>query len=258
MNEKLKDMLGRVTAKDPFEARLLPEELFTSTRAMNATTATAGGFTVPETIQVADALRPFSVGVQAGMQVETMLFNGKIANVALRLFQRDLFGAVGQAYDVALFSGTGGVEPLGLCFNDDIEKPVTFGGAPALSDATEFEESLADNHAEVGSIAFVTSPAARKKWRETEGITGSGVPLWGNDNRILGRPALASPCVSGNLMLYGNWNDILVTMFGPITFIIDPYGRKKENIVELYCELRADLAPIRNKSMSRSTDSAAQ
>lgn len=178
--------------------------------------------------------------------------------IAAAVLRRDLLGAIGQSLDVASFSGVGGVEPIGICNNDNILKPVTFGGAPTLLDACNFEQALADVHAEQGALAFIASPTVRNKWRNTEGLAGSGVPLW-NGNEIIGKPALATATVTGNTMLYGNWEDFLLCFFGSqFTVISDPYSSKKSAVHEFYVELRADCGPMRRKSFARSTDSAAQ
>ncbi len=178
--------------------------------------------------------------------------------LAAAVLRRDLVGAIGAALDVSAFAGVGGVEPIGICNKDDILMPVTFGGAPALLDACEFEQAIADNFAEQGSLAFIASPTVRAKWRQTEGLAGSGVPLW-DGNEIIGKPAFATATVTNNLMLYGNWEDFLLCFFGSqFTIISDPYSSKKNFVHEFYVELRADCGPMRRKSFARSTDSAAQ
>lgn len=200
-------------------------------------------------------LTPKRVGCLLKISKQLLLQAPEIAAATLR---RDMLGAIAQAIDVGTFSGIGGEEPIGLCNNSEILAPVSFSGAPALADATDMEKAIGNAFAEQGDLTWVSSPTTRKKWRETESITGSGVPLWGNDG-ILGRRAIATATVTGNQLLLGNFADLLIVLFGEdFRLISDKFSSKKSHQYELYAESLIDLGPMRNNSFAKSTDSAAQ
>lgn len=178
-----------------------------------------------------------------------------LAEAALR---RDLYGAIGQALDTAIFSGLGGAEPLGACFNETIPAPVTFAGPITIDDLILLESTVSENFGEApGKMAFVTSAEVRAKARKVESLTGSGIPIW-RENKMIDCPAFSTPTIATNQLLYGSWEDWLVVMFGGIRLIFDPYSAKKTHQAEIYVELMADSGPVRSKSFAKSTDSAAQ
>ena len=178
------------------------------------------------------------------------------AALADAIIRRDLSGALGQALDVGIFSGVGGAEPIGLCLNSNILTPVTFGGAPVLADVCDFEKAIADEHAEQGSMAWVMSIACRSKWRQVATFSGGSTSLFDLANSIA--PAFGSSAVSSNLVIYGNFADLVIVHFGALQVIADTFSKALEHKTRFIGTLLLDAGPIRVKSFARSTDAGNQ
>ena len=125
-----------------------------------------------------------------------------------------------------------------------------------IGDATDAEKIVANAGAEMGTEAFISSPATRKKWRSVERAAGNGF-LWTDENEVIGKPAYSTPNVIGDLMIYGSWADLLIVLFSVIEISRDSYTGKKCATTNIHVELLADLGPLRPLSFVRSTDSAA-
>jgi HK97 family phage major capsid protein len=177
--------------------------------------------------------------------------------IAASAIRRDLVAAVGEALDIGIFSGVGGSEPVGLCFDDQISKSVTYGGAPALIDPVTHKQTLG-NAKVTAPLSFVSSPDVEAKWRQTEGLTGSGKPLWSDDNTVIGVPAYSTTAIAGDVSIMGAFSDLLVVIFAGIDVLVDPFTRAKNGEVEISVTMFADAGPLRSASFDRSTDSAAQ
>lgn len=182
--------------------------------------------------------------------------------IAIAGLRRDLVAALGYALDVGVFSGLGASgEPLGLLNSPGLGS-VTFGAAATRAKLASFEKTLGDAFGEQGDLAWVSSNATREKLRIADSFSGGGLPLWSDEDRILGKSAFASPAVpnSDSRMIFGNFSDLAIVMFagGAVQLLVDPYSGKKSGTIDIMATLFADCGPIRPGSFVVSVDSAAQ
>jgi HK97 family phage major capsid protein len=175
-------------------------------------------------------------------------------DIADAVLGQDLRAAVGSALDLAVFSGAGGAEPLGLLNNEDVLSGA-FGGAATRTKLAEFERLLGDENADDLSAVWVTGPLVREKWRN---IPDALSYLWGDNNQVLGHPARSSKNVADNRVILGVFSDLLIVNWGVMEFITDPFTSKRSAQTELLVNLHADAGPVRAKSFLVSTDSGAQ
>lgn len=213
------------------------------------TAAPASDMTVKQTAQTPKRV------VAAGEYSKQLLIQSP---TAWDIVKEDLFNALGASLAVGIFSGVGGVEPIGIFNNSEIPT-VTYGGAPTLAKACEQEKALADAFAEQpgASLAWIGSPAVRSKWRQTPSIVGGYTPLWSNDGRVLGRAAYAFAGMSSNQVAFGNWADYEITLFGSPEIIVNPFSLAESGRVSITATIYADAAPLRPQSFVISSDSAA-
>jgi HK97 family phage major capsid protein len=148
-------------------------------------------------------------------------------------------------------------EPLGL-LNSTIPS-FSFGGAATEDKIIAAEQTVADADGEKeGRSGWVTSPAARAKLRKLARTGGGGV-VWGDDNRILGHPAIATTAATGDRMVFGgDWKELLIGFFGPIEMVVDPYTLASNGRVRLIMTVRMDVAVRTAACFVKSSDSAAQ
>jgi HK97 family phage major capsid protein len=177
------------------------------------------------------------------------------------MIRRNAYAAIGYALDVGCLVGLAGPEPIGILNNPAIASTVTFSTTATLAKAANFERQVADSFAEQGSCSYISSPAAREKWRTLQKWSGSSTALWSDDDEILGHPAIATPAISAadSRMVYGCWSLYQIILFGgPISVIYDPFTSKKTAQVEFCFSLRADAFPLNAEAFVKSTDAANQ
>jgi len=148
----------------------------------------------------------------------------------------DLLSAIAVEIDRVALNGSGaGNEPTGITAQEGV--PQQFigadGGPPTRAVLAAMEQTIGNANADMGSLGFVTTPNGRYKLRTTEKTTGSGRFLWDDVSGPLGYPAVATNNLPSNLtrgdgtnlspIIFGNWNDLVIGLWGPIDIMANPY-----------------------------------
>jgi HK97 family phage major capsid protein len=172
-----------------------------------------------------------------------------------QLIRDDLAQMIGIALELAAVQGLGASnQPLGLLSNTSVGSYAmgTNGGVFSLAAAAAMEYTAASSNADRGSLAWHTTPAVRRKARTTEGFAGNG-PIWRDDNIVIGYPAFASTNVPENLSkgtstsvcsaaIFGAWQDLVIATWAPaVEFVVDPYSKKNQQMVEVAARLYCDV-----------------
>lgn len=174
------------------------------------------------------------------------------------LVRNDLMAVLALAKDLAAINGSGASgEPLGIMNTTGLGS-VTFGAAPTWAKVVEFETTLATANADVGNIAFLTTPAVRGKWKTVEKATGTAQFLWPDGGLVNGYRALASNQVPSNKVILGNWSDLILADWDGMDVVVDPYTLAKAGQVEITITIMCDLGVRHAASFVVSTDSGAQ
>jgi hypothetical protein len=137
---------------------------------------------------------------------------------------------------------------------------VTFGATPTLDKVTDFEASVSNDSADGDDdqMAFLTSPDARKKLRNTEKKANTGQFLWTDDNRLAGYRGVASTNVSGDRLVFGKWADVILADWGQMECLVDFYTLDQTGQIRIVACQLADVGLRHPQSFCVSTDSAAQ
>ena len=72
------------------------------------------------------------------------------------------------------------------------------GAAPTWADVVELENLVATGNADVGRLAYLTSPGGRAELKTTAKDSGSGIFLW-ERNEVNGAPAFATTNIAQNV-----------------------------------------------------------
>jgi HK97 family phage major capsid protein len=151
----------------------------------------------------------------------------------------DLTKSLAVGIDTAAFNGTGSSnQPVGICTNGSTGVTVNAlgvnGSNPSFVTAIALETTVSAANADMGSMAYVTSPACRgylKGLPKSANAVAAGF-VW-DDNEINGYPAYATNIIPSNLtkgsgsnlsqMIFGNFNDLVIAMWGGLDITFDPY-----------------------------------
>ncbi len=195
--------------------------------------------------------------------------------VDVEIFLRDdLFSQVAVKLDYLVLNGSGSQsEPLGILNTAGVGS-VAFNGAASWSKVLDFESALANSNADTpgAKIAWLTSPNVRNAWKRTA-KTGIGVTsivpifLWdtaqwnddSGDGICNGYRGAVSNQVPNNLVIFGNWKEIVIGIWGSgIDITINPYTRAASATVEITINTYFDVLLRHPQSFVVSSDAGNQ
>lgn len=135
-------------------------------------------------------------------------------------------------------SGSDANQPDGVAVTSGIGSVAggTNGAAPDWADIVNLETQVAQDNADLGSLAYVTNSKVRGKLKQTfRNSTYGEIPVWGDGGQPLnGYRALVTNQVSSTLtkgsssvasaIFFGNWADLVIGMWGEMDMLVDPYS----------------------------------
>ncbi len=177
--------------------------------------------------------------------------------------REDLMRVLGLAKDLAAINGAGSDgEPLGIMNVTGIGS-VTFGAAPTWAKVVEFETDVANANADLGPMAYLTTPNVRGSWKTTPKVTAQPVYLWQDgatpgSGVVNGYRAEATKQVPSDKVIFGNWNDLILADWAGVDVVVDPYSLKKSGQIEITITIHSDSGVRHAASFSVSSDAGNQ
>lgn len=181
---------------------------------------------------------------QASLSVEAFVRDDLVAAQAVELDRVYLNG-----------SGTAG-EPIGI-FNTVGVGTITYTGAVVLAKLLTQESDIAVANADIGSLAWMFSPASRAKLKAAVAFQNTASPLWDNNNMVIGYPATMSNNLPGNKSIFGVWSDFIAARWAGLDVVVDPYSLKKTEQIEVTMHQWVDCGIRHPVAFEISTDTAA-
>jgi HK97 family phage major capsid protein/HK97 family phage prohead protease len=172
------------------------------------------------------------------------------------LVRSDLATVLGLEIDRAALNGSGSApEPRGVMNTVGIGSVIGGGTglAPNWGHIVALETAIATANADIGNMAYVTNAKVRGKLKATfvDG-PGTGIPVFQQgDTPLNGYRAIISNQVPSNLVktttglsaiLFGNWADLLVGMWGSLDLMVDPYTHSTSGTVRVVALQDVDVA----------------
>lgn len=175
----------------------------------------------------------------------------------------DLMRVLAIAKDLAAIAGTGAAgQPQGILNTAGVGS-VTFGGAATWAKIIDFETQVANANADLGALAYLTTPACRAKWKAITKIATSQYSdfLWqtgqNGSGMVNGYRAEVTKQVPGDQVIYGNWGDLIFAEWAGVDVVVDPYSLKKSGQIEVTITLWTDIGIRHAASFCISTDTGA-
>lgn len=140
----------------------------------------------------------------------------------------------------------------------------TNGLAPTWAHIVSLESEVAADNADMGSLAYVTNAKVRGKLKQTEKASNTAQFVW-NGTELNGYPALVSNQVPSDLtkgsssgicsaIIFGNFADLLLGMWGGLDLTVDPYSNSTSGTVRVVVLQDIDLAVRHAESFSAMKD----
>lgn len=159
---------------------------------------------------------------------------------------------IAQGYEntvnVAAINGSGSSnQPEGVLNNGSIGAGSSVDAdVPTKALVAELVKLVLEADSSMDRLAFLGSPATKYLLETTLLDAGSGKYLMEKMNELLGYKFLASthvPQLSSNeVLIFGNWSELFVGEWGPLSIVSDPYGAALSNSVRLILNGHADVA----------------
>lgn len=184
------------------------------------------------------------------------------------LVRSDLAGTLAVAIDAAAILGGGANEPSGILSTAGIGSVAggTNGAAPTWEHIVDLESAVAVSNADIGRLGYLTNAKVRGKLLKTEKASGTGLFVWADgDAPLRGYSAAVSNQVPSNLtkgtssgiasaIIFGNFADLLVGMWGALDLTVDPYSLSTSGGVRIVAFQDVDIAVRHPQSFAAMLD----
>lgn len=145
------------------------------------------------------------------------------------MVRNDLAQLIAVELDRAAINGSGAAnQPLGVAGTTGILTGTFPLAGPDFASIVAMEGKLATNNADLGSLAYFTTPDLRTTLKTTQKASTSSEFIWtdGRDRGtgvMNGFPAFGTNNMVSDKLLFGNWSDLLMGMWGALEVDVDPY-----------------------------------
>jgi HK97 family phage major capsid protein/HK97 family phage prohead protease len=174
-----------------------------------------------------------------------------------QVLRQDLLQQFAAKIDEVAIEGGGSNEPTGILGTNGIGSVAlgTNGGQITYSSLVNLEREVAIDNALAGSLAYLTNPKVVAKMRTTprqaSGIEGNFI--LNDTNTILGYRVASTTLVPSDLtkgsassvcsaVVFGNFNELMIGMFGGLDVLVDPYTGSAAGTVRLAMYQDIDVA----------------
>lgn len=179
----------------------------------------------------------------------------------------DLATVLGLAIDLAGIAGTGANnQPRGILNTVGIGSVIggTNGAAPTWANIVALESEVAAANADVGRLHYLTNALVRGVLKTTEKASGTAQFVW-NSNDVNGYTPIVSNQVPSDLtkgsaedicsaIIFGNFADLLIGMWGGLDLLADPYTASTSGTVRVVALQDADIAVRHAESFAAMQD----
>jgi len=184
--------------------------------------------------------------------------------------RQHLFALLALKWDSIILQGAGANdEPMGILNTPGIGS-VLFAGSATYPKIISFETALAVMNADVGTLAYATTPAVKAAWKSvaralTGATTVSSVALWEDfndgtgDGKVNGYRAVSTNQILNNSVVFGHWADLVFALWGSGTdWILNPYSLDTQGKIRLTGNSYVDVAVRHAQSFCWSADAGNQ
>jgi len=184
------------------------------------------------------------------------------------LVRGDLARVLALAIDYAAINGSGSSnQPKGILNQTGIGAVVggTNGLAPIWSHVVDLETEVAIDNAAIGSLHYLTNTRVRGKLKQTEKAASTANFIWSEGGELNGYSTAVSNQVPSNLtkgsssgicsaILFGNFADLLIGMWGGLDIQVNPYSLDTTGSVRVTAFQDCDIAIRHPESFAAMVD----
>jgi len=172
------------------------------------------------------------------------------------LIRDDLVKAMAIAIDKAGLEGTGSSgQPTGI-LNAGVNTVTAFAAAnPTFAEVVTLETAVAEDNALNGNLAYILPASMNGALKTTAKDAGSG-QFVSQGGQINGYNAIVSNQATAGNLYFGNFDDLLIGMFGGLDIVVDPYTASKSGTVRVVALQSVDVGVRHAESFAFGNDGA--
>lgn len=196
------------------------------------------------------SLRPKTLSAR-GELTRKLLMQNSLGVEAL--FRADLAKVMALAIDTAGIYGTNANnQPKGLTIQSGINTAYwTTDDKPTFAELVAMETEIAADNADAGSMAYVFNARMRGHLKTTrkfsDGLDGT---IWEPGNTVNGYGTEVSNAIANGDVVFGNWSDLLLGMWGGMDVTVDPYTHSDKGRIRITQFQDVDFTIRRAESFS--------
>mgnify|MGYP001040479378 CR=1 FL=1 len=174
------------------------------------------------------------------------------------LIRDDLSRALAIAIDKAGLEGTGANgQPTGILNTNGVNSVTNFAAAnPTFAEVVTLETAVAEDNALMGNLSYIMPAGMYGALKTTEKAANTAQFVVEPGGTINGyRGIVSNQATSGNLY-FGNFDDLLIGMFGGLDLTVDPYSLSKSGTIRLVALQSVDVAVRHAVSFAVGNDGA--
>ena len=182
------------------------------------------------------------------------------------IVRNDLAEIHALGWDLAALHGTGtNNQPTGLYSASGVNTVDMGATVPTFGKLVDMVTKVATYNALFGNTGFATNPQMAGKLMQTLVASAAGSKMiWDGthiDGVVAGYKACSSNQISAALgagtnevgILFGNWSDLMIGMWGALELLVDPYTLAGQGLIKVTSFQMADVAARRGESFCKST-----
>ncbi|MBM4131594.1 phage major capsid protein [bacterium] len=150
------------------------------------------------------------------------------------LVRDDLLKVLAIGLDSATLTGTGSAgQPEGIFTKSGVSDITVTAGTPTYAEMLGFISTVAENNADIGSMAWALTPAVWAKLAATfqNASAGDTSILDWRSKTLLGLPYEVSMQVTAKYAFFGVWSQCVQALWNAPDLLVDPYTNSKSGTV---------------------------
>jgi HK97 family phage major capsid protein/HK97 family phage prohead protease len=160
------------------------------------------------------------------------------------LIRDDLAKSIAVAIDKAGLEGSGANgNPRGILNTTGINTVTDFAAAnPTFAEVVTLETAVAEDNALNGNLSYILPPAMYGALKTTEKADNTAQFVVEPGGTINGYNAIVSAQATSGNLYFGNFDDLLIGMFGGLDIVVDPYTASTSGTVRVVAMQSVDVA----------------
>ena len=173
------------------------------------------------------------------------------------LVRDDLTQALAIAIDKGGLEGSGSSgQPTGILNTSGVNTVTAFAAAvPTFAEMVSLETAVAVDNALMGNLAYITDAATAGGLKTKAKDAGSGMFVL-ERGEANGYPVIISQQATAGNVYFGNFNDLLIGMWGGLDITVDPYTASSSGTVRIVALQSVDVGVRHAVSFAYGNDGA--